>query len=221
MIITISRQAATNGACIAHMVAAELGYHVYDRELVDEIARRIQVDPGLVTRFDETPLNSLESLLWEWRSSLNEYHYRRLLRQALGRIALEGNAVILGRGANFLLNRPTCLNVRIVAPMPQRIDMYCAGEGVTEREAYRWIHTQDRRRAEFVRRLYHADIDDPLHYNLVINLAALGLDQAATLIVQAVKVRALELPTLAGDCQQQRYTVTAHHPRHQHRVSLK
>ena len=46
MIITISRQAATNGGLLGRLVAERLGLRVYDREVVDEVARRMQVRPA-------------------------------------------------------------------------------------------------------------------------------------------------------------------------------
>ncbi|MHB9131280.1 MAG: cytidylate kinase-like family protein [Armatimonadota bacterium] len=192
MIITLSRQAGTNGALIAQLVAQRLGLHVYDRELVDELARRIDVDPEVLTRFDEKALHPVESVLWEWRTSINEEVYGRHLRQALQRIAKEGNAMVVGRGANFLLKCPDCLNVRVIAPLELRVGMYVAGETVSEREAQKWIRSEDRRRREFIRRLFGKEIDDPDYYDLVINLARITPEGAADIVAHAAELRARE-----------------------------
>lgn len=190
MIITISRQAATNGALVAHLVAERLGLRVYDSELVDEIARQLNVDPSILTRFDEARLSPVSSILWEWRSSINEQVYHRSLVLALRRIAQAGNAVIIGRGANFVLRGPDNLHVRIVAPHELRVAMYRAGEGVDEHTAEQWIRREDRERAKFVEAQFHHHIDDPQQYDLVVNLAGLTPEMAAEVIARAAILRA-------------------------------
>ncbi len=196
MIITISRQAATNGGLLGRLAAARLGLRVYDRELVDEIARQMAVDPQIINHFDEVRLSPIQSLLWEWRASINEQIYVRYLRQALLAIQREGNALIIGRGANFVLQCPECLHVRIVAPMPLRVGIYrTAFPEVAEAEAKRRILAEDRDKRNVIRVLYHASIDDPLQYDLVINLAGLTPETTIEEIATAAAAReAVKLP---------------------------
>jgi cytidylate kinase len=189
MIVTISRQVATNGSLIGRLVAARLGLRFFDRELVDEIARRLEVDPNIVTHFDEASLNPVESALWEWRSSVNERVYLRSLRQALQRIAREDNAVIIGRGANFILRCPNCLHVRIVAPTDLRVAIYRATHDVSEKDALREITQENNGRSHFVRTHFGLDINDPENYDLVVNLAGLAPEMTAELIAHAARIR--------------------------------
>lgn len=190
MIITVSRQAYSNGSLVGRLVGERLGYPVFDRELVDEMARLLQVEPKVVSRFDEATLHPVEAMLLEWRESVNEQSYRRYLRQALERIAEQGDAVIIGRGANFVLRGPDTLHVRIIAPLSLRIGIYRAGHDVSERGAGRAVHAEDRARARFVRSLFSQSVEDPMHYDLVINLAGMTPDMAADHIVHAAKLRA-------------------------------
>jgi len=190
MIITISRQAATNGGLIGRLVAERLGLRVFDREVVDEITRRTQIEPNVVNPFDEAVLSPVQSILWEWRNSINERIYGRYLRQALKRIADEDNAVIIGRGANFVLRCARCLHVRIIAPLALRIGIYrTAFPDVPDEEAAKRIHTEDRNKARFVRAVFHEDIDDPRHYDLVLNLAGLTPETSIELIATAANSR--------------------------------
>lgn len=189
MIITISRQSATNGDLIAHLVSERLELPVFDHQLVEEIGRRLQVDPEIINHFDETALNPVESVLWEWRSKVNEDIYARHMRQALLRIARENKAVIVGHGGSFIIRTPDTLSVRIVAPKELRIAMYRAGEGVSEEEAMQWIEHQDKFRKRFIERHFHAVVDDPMNYDLVINLSGLTPEMAADLIAEAARMR--------------------------------
>lgn len=191
MIITISRQAATNGGLIGRLVAQRLGLRVYDRELVDEIARRMHVDPNLILRFDEATLSPVESILLEWRRSVNESIYLRHLRQALERIRDEGDAVIIGRGAGFVLHGPDCLHVRIVAPLNLRVGIFrTVYPEVTEREALQQIKEEDREKARFIRTQFHASIDDPVQYHLLLNVGGISPELAVELIASAAQSRA-------------------------------
>jgi len=191
MIITMSRQAATNGGLTARLAAQRLGLRVYDREVVDEIARRMQVDPGVVVRFDEVTMSPVQSILMEWRNSINESIYQRHLREALERIREDGDAVIIGRGANFVLSGPDCLHVRIVAPLDLRVGIYrTVYPEVSEQEARQRIRAEDREKARFIRAQFKAAIDDPIHYDLLLNVGGIGPETAVELIEHAAKTRA-------------------------------
>ncbi|HEX2951669.1 MAG TPA: cytidylate kinase-like family protein [Armatimonadota bacterium] len=192
MIITISRQVATNGELIGRAVAERLGLRFFDRELVDELARRLQVDPNVVLQFDESLLNPIQSVIREWQTNINEQTYIHSLRQALQRILHEGNAVVIGRGGNFVMRCPDCLQVRIVAPLALRRAIYRTSHDVSEREAERLIIRGDRERANFVKLFFHADIDDPVNYDVTLNLTGLSPETAVDIIVNAAKDRAAQ-----------------------------
>ena len=212
MIITISRQAGTNGAAIGRIVAERLGYRIYDDELVDEIARRLHVDPEVACQFDETHLNVVDSVLLEWRDSINEDIYGRFLRQALRRIGEEGNAVVIGRGANFVLKCPGCLHVRLIAPPILRAAITMAIHHESEQEATARLRHEDERRKRFIHAYFHADITDPQSYDLVINLSGLTPEMAADVIIFAAHLREAEqMPALPEATLPHHFEVMARH----------
>ena len=51
--ITISREVGTGGTCLAREVGRRLGWHVYDHELLEEIAREMNVRASLLESVDE------------------------------------------------------------------------------------------------------------------------------------------------------------------------
>jgi cytidylate kinase len=134
-------------------------------------------------------MNPVNSIIWEWRSSISPETYMRHVRDSIKAVAREGNGIIIGRGANYILRGPDYLHVRLVAPLELRVAMYVAGEGVTDHEAKRWIKEQDEKRGEFIQKYYHHSIDDPVWYDLIINLDGLSLEAIADIIVQASKRR--------------------------------
>lgn len=128
MIITISRQVASNGELIGRGINERQGLRFFDRDLVDELARRLQASPSIVARTDELALAPVQSILLEWQPRINEQVYAHALRQALAHIRNDWNAVIIVCGAAHLLRGADCLHVRITAPLAPRIAIARTGE---------------------------------------------------------------------------------------------
>lgn len=61
------------------------------------------------------------------------------------------------------------------------------------------IQLKDRDRTRYLQSVYHLDVNDPLHYDLVINTRVLSLDSTVDLICLALedKAQALSLPAEA------------------------
>lgn len=199
MIITISRQYSTNGILIARAVAERMGVHMYDRDLIEETARLMQVEPHMLNNLPQFVSTSIGSMLLEWRSSLTPQAYVRYLRVALERIAAEEqNAVILGSGSNFVLQGPNVLKVRIVAPVELRSAIYRAGEEMSDADARRIIEKLDQARVNFIHTVFHEHVENPKHYDLVINLAHFTPEMATEMILDAASRRQLS-PTGEGN----------------------
>lgn len=189
MIITLSRQYATNGVLIARSVAEQLKIPVYERELLNEVARLMQIDPVSVDRVFEQKTSFVESLVSEWLSSMSPESYLRYLRRALNAIYHRGDAVVVGRGGNLVLAEPDCLHIRIVAPMELRVAIFQVGNDLPEAEIKRIISQRDQARAQYIKNVFHQQIDDPHNYDLTINLQAMTPEHAVEHIVLAAKAR--------------------------------
>jgi cytidylate kinase len=98
-----------------------------------------------------------------------------------------GRCVIVGRGANFILPAPTTLRVRLVASREDRVRAMAHRLGLPAREAAAWVERTERERAEFVRRYFGQDTADPHHYDLVLNMSRLSVEEAADVVVQTLR----------------------------------
>ena len=102
------------------------------------------------------------------------------------RLARLGNVVLVGRGSNIITaNVPGSLHVRLVAPESIRIAQVGEFYELNQKEATDYVHKNDRARKRYVKRNFHVAIDDPLQYDLVINTARTGFDEAVRIIVDA------------------------------------
>ncbi len=192
--LTISRQVESGGGEISRIVGRRLGWSVLDKNLVQEVAERFEVSPKLVELMDETEpdwfRDSLFSLLEPHFSDQSSYV------ATLGKVMLlaahDGRVVIVGRGAHLLLPRKFGLRVRLIAPTEFRVGRLAAREGLSSDVAERRLAELDATRNDFVHRHFEQEIDDPRHYDLVLDVASFGAEGTADLIGSALRLRGLD-----------------------------
>ncbi len=191
-IITLSREKGSGGRPIAYLVEKQLGepWKVYHKEIIEVIAKETKLEKKLIKEIDESNIPLIEEIVAEFfgRRYFNFSTYYRNLVKILSTIGHRGYAIIVGRGANFLI--PASLKVRIICEMPQRIKWMMEYEHLTKTQAVKSIEESDRRRIEFIETIYKHDPRKAHHYDLVIRTGPkLSIDDAATLIVTAAKRR--------------------------------
>ncbi len=187
--VCISREAGAGGGTIGRIVGRRLGWGVYDHEILETIAKRMELTTDEVRTYDELA----PSVVQDWILPLREEHYApqeayldhlAKLVQSIGRA---GNSVIVGRGANYLLPREQILSVRVIAPLKARSFRLSERMGVSVRTARRAAQELDRRRLQFDRTMHRANSADPHNYDLVLDSNSLGLEISAEVIFRAVK----------------------------------
>jgi cytidylate kinase len=111
---------------------------------------------------------------------------RRFIADAIEAVAAEGNVVIGSHGASFALGtRDDLLRVFVTAPPEARARRLAQDRGIEQKEAEREIRDADKSRADYLRRSYDVDREDPTQYDIVVNTAALSPDEAARIVVHA------------------------------------
>ena len=187
-VVTISREPGSGGRIIAQKLAAKLNVEVFQQEVLHEMARRAEVSEQMLATMDERGLSILE----DWISSLvYDRHmwpdeYLKHLMNVIGTIGKHGRAVVVGRGANFILPPEQRYRVRITAPRQFRIRKVAQEFTLSENEARRRVIKTESDRKAFIRKYFNADIADPDNYDLTINTKNLGVDHAANLIAAAL-----------------------------------
>ncbi|MEJ2222349.1 MAG: cytidylate kinase-like family protein [Desulfobacterales bacterium] len=187
-IITVSREPGSGGRIIASRLAEKLGIDIFHQEVINEMAKSADVSEKLVETLDERGLSILE----DWISSLvHERHlwpdrYMQHLMKVVGTIGKHGRAVVVGRGANFILPPEKRFAVRIVADQTWRIQNVAKEFDITPDEAKRRVMRTESDRRAFIRKYFNADIADPTNYDLVVNTATLDLDDTVKVISSAL-----------------------------------
>src|SRR5579864_1823788 len=133
-LVTIEREYGTGAAQIAAELAERLGWKLWDHLLTEEIARLAHVDPSAVMRCDERMDSRFYRLAKTfWRGSYERTSHLgsevfdtdrmvSMMERIAAKIADEGNAVVVGRGAPFFLReRPEAFHVFLYAPRAEKI----------------------------------------------------------------------------------------------------
>lgn len=188
-VVTISRSMGSGARIIAQKLAQDLGLSLWDRELLDEMANNASVSRKVVEAFDEKSMSEIELLMRDLLGNheLSSFIYARHLITAVAGIGRLGNAVILGRGSNFIL--PHALNIRIDAPEHLRVQNMMTYEQLTEAESIAKIRRSDRERRAFLIKTFGKDTVGHCIYNLSFCMCAFSNDDAAEIIKTAIQRR--------------------------------
>ena|SRR5437879_3315089 len=157
-LITIEREYGCGAGAIAAQLADHLGWKLWDDLLTEEIARIANVHPSAVKRCDErmdSRFYRLAKTFWrgsyERSSTLGEQAFDTdrmvsMMEEIAEKIAQEGNAVVVGRGAPyFLRERPDAFHVFLYAPRAEKVQRL-REDGSTEQEAEELVDIVDRER---------------------------------------------------------------------------
>jgi cytidylate kinase len=198
-VVTVSRQYGAGGLRVAPAIAEALGYRFVDRELAEEAARRLGVDPGSVRDRDERAPALVEEVGLALAAATPEMGLApaldlddRMLAQATRRVILSlataGGYVILGRGSQAVLaGRSDACHVSLVGDLSDRVARIVRSQTVEESHAAALCARMDAERAGYVKRYYGADIRDPLLYDCVLNTSRLGLDGATAAAIAVTR----------------------------------
>jgi cytidylate kinase len=98
--------------------------------------------------------------------------------------------VIRGRGSQFILKDfPGAFHVLVVAPLDLRVKRVMERMKLDEEKAKNEIKRSDNNHHEFLRRYFHAAPENPLDYHIVLNTGRISIQEAASIIVNAVNPR--------------------------------
>jgi len=169
-VITLSRDYGSGGDIIATRLSQRLGVPVYDEQLLQEIARRLDDDPAVVQMLDESMGRAKDMWLYRLLSGkdINHDTYRDTLIKVLMSLGRLGG-IIIGRGAHVVLAESCALRVRITgSPEVCARRMAEAGHGTYE-ELLKHAQDLNHRRAKFVWDTFHARLSDASGFDITIN----------------------------------------------------
>ena len=199
-VLTISRQFGAGGITLGKMVSEKLGYHFYDEEIIQLVATKAKVSKHWVESMEKeaggkfqrlisglVSKSLVERILDDQRGYIDEDIYVDLLHTVIRKIADEGEAVVIGRGSQYILkgHKDVC-HVLLVADKEHRIKFIEEHYNLSTDKATRVVSTEEKKRTVLYRKFGKEDYDQPVHYHMVLNMNKTDLHTAVKLMCRLV-----------------------------------
>ena len=195
-VITISREFGSGGRTIGRQLADRLGYRFYDRELVDEVAKRSGFSPEFIEENGEYA-NAKSSLLF-YLATARQYTAENLSTndqlyvfqaKLIEELAESGRCVIVGRCADYILRERTdCLHVFICADMESRAKRIVERYGENKKSPEKRLNEKDQKRKVYYRNYTGRLWGQAQNYDLCLNTAELGFEKCVRVIKEYMKI---------------------------------
>ncbi len=207
-VITISRQFGAGGKTLGGMISKKLGYNFFDNDLIQMVAKKARVSTnwveslekeagGRVQRFIQSvvPKSMVDRILDDKRGYIDEEIYVDTLNEIVRQIADEGNAVILGRGSQYILKTHTdTYHLLLIAEKEDRVQFMEKHYKLTPGQALQAVNNEDKRRMNLYRKFGRRDYDQPELYHVVFNMSKTSLETACDVICNLASTRP-QVPT--------------------------
>lgn len=210
--ITISRQYGSGGRKVALKVSELLGWPVFDKRLMIDVASEVGLLPADVIDFTEDDYkvkNFWDRLLGSSGGSqptsaaspmqitynpamattftseeMDEEGAVLLVNRAIMRAYERSNVIIVGRGGQVILqDEPDVLHVRVRAPMNVRMRRLAEYERIPAQDTLAIAQRHDKAAIEYMRTYFEVEWNDPNLYHMAINSGKLSTNAIASLIV--------------------------------------
>lgn len=196
-IITMEREFASGGNEIGKRVAKELGVALYDRGLLIEVAKRLEIPAIYVEQLEETaPGSSIFNLSQtafggSQKGRANLSLAERIFleeKKIIEELVEKEDCVIVGRCASYILrDRPDCLKVFVHADKEYRLQRAIETEKLAKDEAEYFLRKSDKRRSDFYNTHTGWKWGDIEHFDICLDSGSLGLDCCVNVLAGMMK----------------------------------
>lgn len=186
--ITISREFGCGAREISRKVASKLGIKLYDKDLIDEVAKEAGVHVDVIKKSDEKARRFFKE--FSYGSSTTFYSEKAIDAQAkvIREAADKESCILFGRCADYFLREyQNCINIFLYAPLDKRIEHISRGYELDVRSAEKMIKKVDRQRHNYYKYVTGRNRGDRDGKHLMIDVSYYGIDGTAELICKAVK----------------------------------
>jgi cytidylate kinase len=187
-LICISRGTLSGGKELAEKLAEKLDYACLSREELSEAATREGIPVG------KLEMSMARTGIFSERLAIERDHYLAFSTTYLCDRLTDRGLVYHGRTGHFLLPGVShVLRVRVLAEPEYRIQSVMRDLGLDRPKAQRYVEDVDEDRRRWVRSMYGVSWEDAANYDLVLNLAQLNVDNAATAVMQMANLPDFQL----------------------------
>ena len=185
-VITLSSEAGAGGGLVARIVGTQLNMNVFGSELIHKVAESAHMSDKVIKSMDEKSISFIDSLISSFFAARHIWpnEYMRHLSLVMHANAKHGNVIMIGRGGSFIL-KDDAFRVRIIAPLEMRVEKVMRDRRMSHEEALASVMKYEADQIAFIRKYFNEDINDPRHYDLMINTKNVSIDIAAESVKKA------------------------------------
>lgn len=189
-IITIVREFGSMGRPIARRLSELLGIEFYDRDIVEETARKMNLPVSVISINEENQGSAYSRMRFPLGKSSREKQDEifRVQSEIIRSLAKRESCVIVGRCSDYILrdfeNR---LSICVYAPFEKRIENCVSSLGMDEETAMQMTVEVDKARRKYHKRYANYSPEDIKNKNLLIDSSFFGIEGTAKLIAEIAK----------------------------------
>jgi cytidylate kinase len=190
-IINVGRSFGSGGGYVGQAIASKLGIPFYDNELISKAAQESGYSPSIFEGGEKKrSIFSVSSFFASGRMSYLDNTYMnddilfKVQSNVIRKIGEGGDAVIIGRCADYILRDLPCLNVFVTGPEEYRIERIVKNEGISEEEAEKLIRKKDRIRETYYNYYTMGSWGSASNYHLCVDSSVLGIEGTADYIIE-------------------------------------
>ena len=190
-IINVGRSFGSGGGYVGQALARKLGIPFYDNELISQAAEQSGYSKDLFSAGErKRSIFSASSFFASGRMSyldsayVNDDLLFKAQSEVIRSIAEKGDAVIIGRCADYILRDLPCLNVFVCGPEEYRIQRLVENEGLSADEAENLMHRKDRTRETYYNYYTFGAWGVASNYHLCVDSSILGIEGTADFIIE-------------------------------------
>ena len=190
--ITITRQFGSMGRPIAKRMAEILNINFYDRDIVEETAKQLELPISTVSDDEETIKTSLFDMTRPLGSGNDNIKNVIFETQAkiIQDIATRESCIIVGRCSDYVLkNFQNVINIYIYAPDDIRYNSCINLLMMKPSEARKKIDEVDKARRNYHKKYAGYYPEDISHKDILVDSSKLGIEGTAKYLVDYVRAR--------------------------------
>jgi cytidylate kinase len=184
-VITVSRQFASLGRTIASQLAENLNIEFYDRDIVEETAKRMNLPISLISESEEQVRNGFFKRKYPRGMENANLQDEIFMVQTniIKDVVKKESCIIVGRCGYYLLkDHPRSLHVYIYAPYEERLRNCIDVLKMNEKIARRMIHDVDKAREVYMRSYCKASYSIFDSFDIMIDSSRFGVKGTASII---------------------------------------
>jgi len=182
-IICISMGTYGGAKELAQNLCQKMGYPCLSREDLIEAATQDGIQVG------KLEMSTIKPRAFTERLARERDHYLAFSRAFLCEKALDGDLVYYGRTGHLLLPGVShILRVRVVQDLEQRVQTIVNQMGLDREKAVRYVEDVDEDRARWARSMYGIAVEEPINYDLIVNLQHMSVGNAAAALMAMVQL---------------------------------